>query len=150
MTNLKIVTPGMGTLELSPKKYPSAFQLAKVGLGCLGVVVEVTMQCIPAHRLVEHTFVLTRTEAKEQLETLMDRHKHVRYMWIPYTDAVVVVTNDPEDQLPDNLQKEGMLIENAEERTKPLTDLLAELTKESDTPYTTETMKGMGFGELRG
>ena len=150
VTRLKIVTPGMGTLELSPKRYPSAFQLAKVGLGCLGVVVEVTMQCIPAHRLIEHCFVLTRTEAREQLETLMDRHKHVRYMWIPYTDAVVVVTNDPEDQVPQNLKNKGMTVESAEERAEPLTDLLAELSKDTATPYTPEMMKGMGFGELRG
>lgn len=27
--------------------------------------------------------------------TWLKRHKHLRYMWIPYTDTVVVVTNDP-------------------------------------------------------
>ena len=26
---------------------------------------------------------------------LLAKHRHLRYMWIPYTDAVVVVTNDP-------------------------------------------------------
>ena len=26
---------------------------------------------------------------------LLQQHRHVRYMWFPYTDAVIVVTNDP-------------------------------------------------------
>jgi hypothetical protein len=33
----------------------AAFVLAKVGLGMLGIVAEVTLQCVPAHKLVEHT-----------------------------------------------------------------------------------------------
>ena len=33
--------------------------MARVGLGCLGVVSEVTLQCVPAHHLLEHTYVST-------------------------------------------------------------------------------------------
>lgn len=54
VTSLKMVTPAHGTITLSPKD-GERFQMAKVGLGCLGVVSEVTMRCIPAHNLVEHT-----------------------------------------------------------------------------------------------
>jgi L-galactono-1,4-lactone dehydrogenase len=149
---IKLVTPGMGTLELSHRKYEKVFHLAKVGLGCLGVVVEVTIECIPAHNLVEHTYVLTRAQAKEQLETLLEAHKHVRYMWIPYTDTVVVVTNDPEGTVPEHIPREGSsgAEMSAEDKSSPLTDLLEELTKDTDKPFTKESMKGMGFGELRG
>ena len=150
VTKLKIVTPGLGTLELSREKYPTAFEMAKVGLGCLGVVVEITMECIPAHRLVEHTFVLTRQEAKDQLETLLTKHKHMRYMWIPYTDAVVVVTNDPEDQVPRSVPRDGLSTENVEERFRPLTNLLLEVTRGTENEYTKEALTGMGFGEIRG
>jgi L-galactono-1,4-lactone dehydrogenase len=148
--NLKLVTPGLGTIELSKDQNPAIFELAKVGLGCLGVVVEVTMECIAAHRLVEHTFVLTRKEAKEQLDTLLKNHKHMRYMWIPYTDAVVVVTNDPEDQVAASIPRQLSSSKSPEESARPLTDLLKKLSKGSSTPYTNENMKDMGFGELRG
>jgi hypothetical protein len=30
-----------------------------------------------------------------QHRKLLQKHRHLRYMWIPHTDAVVVVTNDP-------------------------------------------------------
>jgi L-galactono-1,4-lactone dehydrogenase len=87
-------TPGLGALELSEESNPRLFWLAKVGLGQLGVVSEVTLQCVPAHKLVQHTFTETREGvARRHLEHLA--HKHMRYMWIPHTDTVVVVTCDP-------------------------------------------------------
>jgi L-galactono-1,4-lactone dehydrogenase len=148
VTKLKLVTPGLGTIVLS-KDNGALFELAKVGLGCLGVVVEVTMECIPAHRLVEHTFVLTRKEAKEQLDALLKNHKHMRYMWIPYTDTVICVTNDPEDQVPANVPRNASSAGSPEEKRSPLIDLLATLSKESDVPFSLEDANGMGFGELR-
>ena len=145
VTQLKLVTPSKGLVTLTEAD-GDLFQLAKVGLGCLGIVVEVTMECIPAHRLVEHTFVLTREEAKEQLDTLLKQHKHMRYMWIPYADAVVVVTNDAEDVVP-HAPKSTMASE--EERFQPFYNLLIEATKDTPYPYTPEQFQGMGFGELR-
>jgi L-galactono-1,4-lactone dehydrogenase len=151
VTKLKLVTPGLGTIELckndKDERQKTLFELAKVGLGCLGVVVEVTMECIPTHNLVEHTFVLTRQEAKEQLDTLLKEHKHMRYMWIPYADAVVVVTNDPEGEQA-LVQHDGSSM-SGEERIQPMTDLLLELTKDTTDPFSKESIQGMGFGEIR-
>jgi len=31
-------------------------------MGALGIVTEVTLQCVPAHKLLEHTYVLSRAE----------------------------------------------------------------------------------------
>lgn len=151
VTSLKLVTPAHGTVTLTPGD-GERFNMAKVGLGCLGIVSEVTMRCIPAHNLVEHTFVLTRNQARDQLDTLLKQHKHVRYMWIPYEDAVVVVTNDPEDNVTKNganNNDESRPVLSEEERFEPLRDLLFELAGDSNETYTTETVKGMGFGELR-
>jgi len=147
VTKLKLVTPAKGTIQLTEKD-GDLFHMAKVGLGCLGVVAEVTMQVIPAHNLVEHTYVLTREEAKNQLNTLLKSHKHVRYMWIPYQDAVVVVTNDPEENVATNVPRDSAAVDK-KEQFRPLTDLLANLTKDSPQRYTQKSMEGMGFGELR-
>lgn len=149
VTKLKIVTPGLGTIELSKHDNGALFDLAKVGLGCLGVVVEVTMECIPAHKLVEHTFTLTRQEAREQKDQLLEKHKHMRYMWIPYTDTVVVVTNDPEESVPTSVPRSQTAGGSNAERMAPLTNLLAVLHKEQGTTFESELVHGMGFGELR-
>jgi L-galactono-1,4-lactone dehydrogenase len=58
----KLVTPAKGTLTLSkndPADHEHMFEFARVGLGALGVVAEVTLQCVPAHRLHERTWVST-------------------------------------------------------------------------------------------
>lgn len=57
MVSMKLVTPGKGTLTLSREENPELFNLAKVGLGALGVVSEVTLQLGRAHHLMEHTYV---------------------------------------------------------------------------------------------
>ena len=58
MVALTLVTPGRGTLRLSADDAdPALFNMARVGLGTLGVVAEVTLQAVPAHRLLERTFV---------------------------------------------------------------------------------------------
>ena len=95
VVSMKLVTPAEGTLELSAEHEPALFHLARVGLGGLGVVAELTLRCVPAHRLVETTRVLTRAEVRRGHAQRLRRHRHVRYMWIPYEDAVVVVTCDP-------------------------------------------------------
>lgn len=150
VTAIKLVTPGIGTIVLSrdgPRIQRELFNIAKVGLGCLGIVVELTIECIPAHELVEHTFVLSRVEAKQQLDTLLKEHKHMRYMWIPYTDAVVVVTNDPKGSGPHGSipGHSGYIAMTNEEKLRPLVDLFLELTGEPK-----ESVKGMKISELRG
>ena len=60
---------------------------------------QVTLQCIPAHKLLEHTRVMDARQIQRDHARLLRENKHLRYMWIPYTDSVVVVTNNPLKQV---------------------------------------------------
>jgi L-galactono-1,4-lactone dehydrogenase len=64
------VTPGRGTLTLSREDDPRLFKLARVGLGALGVVSEVTLQLGPSHQLLEHTYV-TSAQARRPARGIM-------------------------------------------------------------------------------
>ena len=121
-----------------------------MAIGCLGVVVEITMECVPAHKLIEHTYVLTREEVVSNKTKLLEEHKHTRFMWIPYTDAVIVVTNDEFDPSTQSEPESMSASANTEESKKPLTDLLKALCDEYGKEFVYEDVKGMGFGELRG
>ncbi|CAI5476928.1 unnamed protein product [Closterium sp. Yama58-4] len=92
---IKLVTPGSSTLHLTPEADPDLFYLARCGLGALGVVGEVELQAIPAHRLREETFVTDKEEIKRHHRRWLKDYQHVRYMWIPHTQAVVVVRSNP-------------------------------------------------------
>ncbi|KAL6987246.1 L-galactonolactone dehydrogenase [Sarracenia purpurea var. burkii] len=93
--SMKLVTPAKGTIEISREKDPELFYLARCGLGGLGVVAEVTLQCVERQELMEHTFVSNMKDLKKNHKKLLSENKHVKYLYIPYTDTVVVVTCNP-------------------------------------------------------
>ena len=70
VVEMRLVTPALGTITLSESKDPELFRLAKVGLGLLGVASEITLQCVPAHSLQEHTFVASAKVQNLQMENV--------------------------------------------------------------------------------
>ncbi len=167
VTALTLVTPSKhGVVKMTEKTHGELFRLARLGLGGLGILSEVTLKVVPAHNLLEQTIVLTRDEAKKQLSTLLKRHKHIRYMWIPYEDAVVVVTNDDENDLPllgpgtevsdgKGGKKKIATVDDVtpklsrDEQLAPLRDTLRDLLKAKEISIEEEIIQGMGFGDLR-
>ncbi|KAH7435458.1 hypothetical protein KP509_06G065800 [Ceratopteris richardii] len=122
--NLKLVTPAKGTLELSAEKDPDLFYLARCSLGTLGVVAEVTLQCVPMHKLLEHTFITTMKEVKKRHKNWLQENKHIKYLWIPDTDSVVVVKCNP---LPEGKQPPAFKSKYTDEdRLKPVRALYKE------------------------
>ncbi|KAL8095298.1 hypothetical protein AgCh_036675 [Apium graveolens] len=93
--SMKLVTPGKGTIDVSREKDPELFYLARCGLGGLGVVSEVTLLCVERQELVEHTYVSNVKDIKKNHKKLLSENKHVKYLYFPYTDTVVVVTCNP-------------------------------------------------------
>lgn len=53
-----------GVLELNAEDDPELFKMARVGLGCLGVVTELTLQAVPAQKLKEKTFVASAKQVR--------------------------------------------------------------------------------------
>ncbi|CAK4326332.1 unnamed protein product [Aphanomyces euteiches] len=125
--SMEIVTPAEGRLTLNDPSDP-CFQLAKCGLGALGVVTQLTLQCVPMHHLVEHTQVMTIEQLHAVHESLLKSHQHLRYMWLPHTDKVVVVTCD---QIDPALASEvtPTISDDVNHRLRPLRQLYFDLTK---------------------
>lgn len=99
IVRMKLVTPASGVIELSETQDPELFGLAKVGLGALGIVSELTLKCIPQHELLERTYVVNSfKELKRDHHRLLREYRHVRYMWLPHTDSIVVVISNPYEE----------------------------------------------------
>lgn len=124
VVSLKLVTPGKGTLDLSPQD-GELFYLARCGLGVLGVVAEVEIQCVQAHKLQEKTTVTTMKQVKQNHKKWLQENQHLRYMWIPCTDTVVVVRCNPlkDGQAPKELAPKY----SVDERLKPARALYHEI-----------------------
>ncbi|KAL5546478.1 hypothetical protein UlMin_006165 [Ulmus minor] len=125
--SMKLVTPAKGTIELSKEKDPELFYLARCGLGGLGVVAEVTIQCVERQELVEHTTISNMEEIKKNHKKLLSENKHVKYLYIPYTDTVVVVKCNPVSKWrgPPNAKPKY----TADEAVQPVRDLYRESLK---------------------
>ena len=140
VVEMKLVTPSRGTVTLSAEKEPELFKLAKCGIGALGAVAELTIQCVDAHKLVEETWTATPEEIETNHERWIRDYQHIRYMWIPYTETVVVVASNP---LKPGEKEPRIRAGYAEKkRVEPLVRLLKEVAPDVDP-------KGMGFGQLR-
>jgi L-gulono-1,4-lactone dehydrogenase len=83
---LSLVLADGSVVECSDEERPDLFAAARVGLGALGVLSTVTLQCVPA-------FLLHAVEKpvpfEEMLSTFHEQvavHDHVEFYWFPHTD----------------------------------------------------------------
>lgn len=139
ISKMTVVTPGRGTLELSADG-PNAdlFRWIRVGMGSLGVVSQVTLQCIPRYTLHEKTYCTTVDELRRNHARLLQTYRHVRYMWVPNTDTIVVVISD--------VAKPGAKAKPPRperDRVAPLRKLLGELKPDCG------NLEGENFAQLR-
>lgn len=148
---LQLVTPAVGVLDLKVTDNAEddmLFRLARTALGLLGVVSELTLQCVPAHRLIERTRVYTRSEVAANHEKWIHAHRHLRYMWIPHTDAVVVVTCDPFDGSDSDAEK-LVLDSRPASTTDPATPARELLLSHPKCQVDKATVESLAFTELR-
>ncbi|TCB92774.1 FAD-binding protein [Micromonospora zingiberis] len=99
---LTLVTGAGEVLHCSAEEHPDVFDAARISLGALGILVDVTLRCVDA-------FVLRADERPAALDTvladldgLVGGHDHVEFFWFPYTSRVQLKLNDrvPTDDRP--------------------------------------------------
>jgi L-galactono-1,4-lactone dehydrogenase len=96
IVSMTLATPGEGLIRLSNNSHPdpALFSMAKVGLGSLGVVTELTLRCVPKMNLLEETKYWSRDAISLEHIKRLQQFRHVRYMWIPHTRAVISVCSN--------------------------------------------------------
>jgi L-gulonolactone oxidase len=91
---LKLVLADGSTFECDAEREGDAFRAARVGLGALGVVAEVTLRCVPAFTLrgVDEPAPLERTLAR--FEELALGNDHFEFFVFPYAKTALTRTNN--------------------------------------------------------
>ncbi|NXD31022.1 GGLO oxidase, partial [Spelaeornis formosus] len=85
-------------LECSESADPEVFQAARLHLGCLGIVLSVTFQCVPEFRLREVAFPSTLSQVLDQLEEHLERSQYFRFLWFPHSENVRIIYQDHTSQ----------------------------------------------------
>ena len=100
VVELTLMLADGSTLVCSPERDAEVFRAARVGLGALGVIVEVTLRCVPAFTLrgVDAPAPLART--LERFEELALGNDHFEFFVFPHADVALTRTNNRTDDPP--------------------------------------------------
>lgn len=105
--SLQLATPDGSLVECSPEQDPDLFDAARVSLGALGVVTEVTLEAVPAYRIhaVEEPLKLSAMlDGLNGLDGLARDTDYFEMSWYPHTDTVLakfhtrMAEDDPRDE----------------------------------------------------
>ena len=69
---------------------PDLFEAARVSLGALGIITEVTLQCVPAFLLRAQEDPGTLSGTLASLDELVGGNDHFEFYWFPHTDRVLL------------------------------------------------------------
>jgi FAD-linked oxidoreductase len=97
---LTLVAGDGSVLRCSATENADLLAAAAVGLGALGIVVEVTLQCVPTFLLRAEEGTATLPEVLEQWPTWTADNDHVDLHWFPHTDWVLTKRNNRVDGPP--------------------------------------------------
>jgi FAD-linked oxidoreductase len=85
VVGMRLVTADGSVLDLSAEREPDVFKAAQVGLGALGLVSTVTLQCVPAFRLHAVEQPVPVDEVLADLDSLVEGNDHYEFYWVPHT-----------------------------------------------------------------
>lgn len=99
----RLVTATGDVVETSPTQQPELFELARLGLGSVGVLAAVTLEVVPAYRLEAREEPWPLEEVLEQLEGpdgLVESNDHFEFYWFPHTRRALTKRNN---RVPDDI-----------------------------------------------
>lgn len=92
VVGVQIVTAGGQVLEVDDRH--EWFGAARVTLGALGIVTEVTLQCVPAFLLHAREEPMALPDVLDQVDALVDDNDHFEFYWFPHTDKALTKRNN--------------------------------------------------------
>lgn len=97
---LTLVLADGSTLQCSRESEPELWRAARVGLGALGVVAEVTLRCVPAFTLRGVDAPAPLQDVLERFEALVHDNDHFEFFVFPHADTALTRTNNRVAQAP--------------------------------------------------
>ena len=95
LTALTLVTPRGEVLECSRERRAELFDAARVSLGSLGIVTQVTLRNLPTHVLKRRVWLEPAEQLLEQFDTLAAKHHSFEMYLLPFCRQAVAITIDP-------------------------------------------------------
>jgi L-gulono-1,4-lactone dehydrogenase len=94
VTALKLVLGDGSVLECSQEQDEEAFRAARVGLGALGAIAEVTLRCVPAFTLHGVDAPAPLADTLERFDQLVGDNDHFEFFVFPHAATALTRTNN--------------------------------------------------------
>jgi L-gulono-1,4-lactone dehydrogenase len=94
LAGLELVTGTGDVVTATPEENPDVFDLARVGLGALGILASLTFKVEPLFVLEADERPATWDEILASYDELVDGNHHVDAYWFPHTDRMLIKTNN--------------------------------------------------------
>ena len=91
---LRLVLADGSVVECSAEAEPELFQAARLGLGALGVVTEITLAVVPAFLLHAVEKPEPLLEVLDHLDVVAESNDHFEFYWFPHTDRTLTKRNN--------------------------------------------------------
>lgn len=102
---LRIVLADGSVVACSPSHEADLFQAARLGLGALGIITELTMAVVPAYLLRAHERPERMSDLLERVDVELEAHDHFEFFWFPHTDRALSKRNN---RVPDGTEREPL------------------------------------------
>ena len=100
VAELTLVLADGSTLRCAPDGDAEAYRAARVSLGALGVIAEVTLRCVPAFTLRGHDSPRPLADTLDRFQELALANDHFEFFVFPHTDTALTRTNNRTDEPP--------------------------------------------------
>ncbi len=100
VVELTLVLADGSTLQCSRERKPEVFRAARVGLGALGVIAEVTLHCVPAFTLRGVDAPAPLDATLERFEELALANDHFEFFVFPHARTALTRTNNRSEHAP--------------------------------------------------
>lgn len=97
VVRLRLVLASGEVVETSADNHPALFQAARTGLGCIGIITEVTLACVPKFNIQMWQSAASFDEALDRLDDYLENERFGLW-WYPHTDKVRLWTSNSTQQ----------------------------------------------------
>lgn len=117
VVGLTLITGDGSVVTCSRDEEPEIFHAARVGVGALGLISNVTLQCVPAFKLHAIEEPMRVDAVLADLDSYVDGNEHFEFFWVPHTGWALTKRNNRTDAPVGGMTrwrffKEKILLEN--------------------------------------
>ncbi len=94
VVGLELLTADGNLVQCSAAESPRTFAAARIGLGALGIVTAITLQCVPAFALRAVEAPMPLEDVLAGFDELAEGNDHFEFYWFPHTERALTKRNN--------------------------------------------------------